>query len=240
YRAARSRGIRVLLAGYYGDTLYQRAVRWIGALLRGGRVGRISAELFQQLRSSEGWRHPFFRQGLSCLVRKPSVPKFAWLRNEFRPISNHHTHFETGNLQIALSKSAMAAMAGIDLRYPYRDRRLLSFMAAIPPDQLYSHLWQKIIARRAMRGLLPDTVRWRQQETTLTPLFEHGLQAEIKTIYHIVAAPDALWRQVVQPKILPTQEAPFSNWLQATNDWGKLLIWRFALLELWRKRFNYE
>lgn len=55
----------------------------------------------------------------------------------------------------------VASAIGIEPRDPFLDRRLLEFCLSLPPEQLQENGWPKIILRRAMAELLPDTVRWR-------------------------------------------------------------------------------
>lgn len=55
----------------------------------------------------------------------------------------------------------VAGSLGIEPRDPYLDIRLLEFCLALPIDQLHADGWPKMIQRRAMAGLLPDSVRWK-------------------------------------------------------------------------------
>ena len=233
YRAARERGIQIMLNGYYGDNLYARAIDCIGDLLYKGQVKEISAEICRQLHSNQGRQHPFLRASLRQFWRR-SFGRF----NESSPTSSLATQ-TLGHAQIGISKSAMAAKAGIELRYPYRDRKLVEFMATVPAYLLYRDLWQKAIMRQATCGRLPDSVRWRQQATTLTPLFVHGARRELDHIHHLLTKRTALWPQLLTPQAIPTDKQQLFGRLQAAPDHEKSLIWRCAILELWRERFNY-
>lgn len=55
----------------------------------------------------------------------------------------------------------VAGALGIEPRDPYLDTRLLEFCLSLPIDQLHADGWPKMIQRRAMAGLLPDSVRWK-------------------------------------------------------------------------------
>ena len=52
-----------------------------------------------------------------------------------------------------------ASRCGVELRHPYRDRRLVEFMLAIPASQLYRRGRYKYMLRNAMRTILPDQIR---------------------------------------------------------------------------------
>lgn len=55
----------------------------------------------------------------------------------------------------------VAGVLGIEPRDPYLDTRLLEFCLSLPIDQLHTDGWPKMIQRRAMAGMLPDSVRWK-------------------------------------------------------------------------------
>jgi asparagine synthase (glutamine-hydrolysing) len=56
----------------------------------------------------------------------------------------------------------VAAEAGIEPRDPYMDVRVIEFCLSLPVEQLQDDGWPKMIQRRAMAGLLPDSVRWKR------------------------------------------------------------------------------
>jgi asparagine synthase (glutamine-hydrolysing) len=55
----------------------------------------------------------------------------------------------------------VAGALGIEPRDPYCDIRLMEFCLSLPIDQLHADGWPKMIQRRAMAGMLPDSVRWK-------------------------------------------------------------------------------
>lgn len=71
----------------------------------------------------------------------------------------------------------VAGQAGIEARDPFLDRRLLEFVLSLPPEQMQHDGWPKVILRRAMAGLLPDTVRWRVGKEHVGWEFEEALIA---------------------------------------------------------------
>ncbi len=70
---------------------------------------------------------------------------------------------------------ASAAAAGMELRLPFCDRRLLEFCLAMPPTQKRHDGWTRIGMRRAMEGILPASIQWRNAKSDLGPSFDHGL-----------------------------------------------------------------
>jgi asparagine synthase (glutamine-hydrolysing) len=55
----------------------------------------------------------------------------------------------------------VAGAIGIEPRDPYLDVRLLEFCLSLPIEQLHADGWPKMIQRRAMAGLVPDSIRWK-------------------------------------------------------------------------------
>jgi len=56
----------------------------------------------------------------------------------------------------------LAASAGVESRDPFMDIRVIAFCLSLPPDQLQSGGWPKVILRRAMDKLLPEDIVWRR------------------------------------------------------------------------------
>jgi asparagine synthase (glutamine-hydrolysing) len=53
------------------------------------------------------------------------------------------------------------AMHRVELRYPFFDRRLAEYCLALPADQKLADGYSRVVARRAMVGVVPEMVRWR-------------------------------------------------------------------------------
>jgi asparagine synthase (glutamine-hydrolysing) len=65
-------------------------------------------------------------------------------------------------LAVALERYDRVASAySIELRHPFLDRRLIEFCLALPWEQKRSKGWSKVVLRRAMAGILPEAVCWR-------------------------------------------------------------------------------
>ncbi|MFP5288847.1 MAG: asparagine synthase-related protein, partial [Thermoanaerobaculia bacterium] len=83
-----------------------------------------------------------------------------------------------------------AADFGIEVRHPFLDRRLIELLFSIPPAQLFRADLSKGLLRRAMAGLLPETVRLRRGKTHLSAFLELSLGGENRArIERMLAAP---------------------------------------------------
>jgi asparagine synthase (glutamine-hydrolysing) len=77
----------------------------------------------------------------------------------------------------------------IEIRRPFADRRLHEFLLAIPPEQKFEphpdtdeyYAGSKQIVRRAMRGILPETVRTRTSKTVFWGVWEQELERQWPT-----------------------------------------------------------
>ena len=71
----------------------------------------------------------------------------------------------------------VASALGIEPRDPFLDRRLIDFCLALPGEQLLGDGWPKLILRRAMKGRLPEDVRWRFGKEHLGAAFTEAVAA---------------------------------------------------------------
>lgn len=133
-------------------------------------------------------------------------------------------------------ESHYASQMGVEIRYPYRDRRLVELMLAIPTHQIYDNGRYKPILRRAMAGLLPEPILNRVQPTLLYPLFVHSIvKAKTKTIHQLLHRPDRIWPQYVRADWLnPADLDPHQPRAEA------FILWLCVCLELWRLRFDHR
>ena len=85
-----------------------------------------------------------------------------------------------------------AAMA-IEPRDPFMDLRVINFCLSLPASQLQFDGWPKMILRRAVAGLLPDSVRWRTGKEHLGWTFTSTLlQAHEKSLRQLTQNPTLL------------------------------------------------
>jgi asparagine synthase (glutamine-hydrolysing) len=123
------------------------------------------------------------------------------------------------------------------MRYPYRDRRLVEFMLAVPGHQLYNRGRYKHVLRQAMAGVLPEEIRLRVHPTSLLPLCVRGLlEREGSTVRGLVEAPDVIWPHYVRRDWL---EQVFPARLGAGIDGVETVVpWLCLSVELWRQGFD--
>ena len=64
---------------------------------------------------------------------------------------------------------------GLDVRYPFFDRRLIELCISLPSRQRLQDGWTRMVLRRAMEGILPERVQWRGGKANLSPCFYGNL-----------------------------------------------------------------
>ena len=68
-----------------------------------------------------------------------------------------------------------AAAYSVEARYPFFDRRLMEFCLALPAEQKLQAGWGRSILRRAMQGVLPPKIQWRNTKADLSPNFHRSI-----------------------------------------------------------------
>lgn len=233
-RQASAQGIRLLLSGWGGDEgLSSHGKGYYAELLLRGRWKELYRQsqwhtrpwkfialealllLFRdrsaalQKISSRSWRT---RAGATSFIHPDFVRKTTRLRpapcREAGVRSTLFWAWEHGGLTERIeSWHAHGARHGIAYAYPLLDRRLLEFVAGLPPEQLVRGKWKRWLMRRTMEGILPADLCW-QQDKSDPVRSEQGLSVARQTLGLIgqqLAAAPALptrSRYVDMPRLL--------------------------------------
>jgi asparagine synthase (glutamine-hydrolysing) len=95
-----------------------------------------------------------------------------------------------------------AAAFSLEVRFPFFDRRLLTFCLGLPVQQRLSAGWTRVIIRRAMDGVLPTDVQWRPFKQDLSPNFRRGLEEREMGVVQAVIRRDSPIAAYVEPALL--------------------------------------
>jgi asparagine synthase (glutamine-hydrolysing) len=161
-------GMNPLIAKILPLRFLQRAVN---AIVR--RVRNITTKHRQS--DPPDWHqsiHPDFIQRLHLESRRKTqpIPKDLHAAK-----AEHYSNLVRGVMPYTLEVLDHAAAAfSIDLRFPFWDKRLIEFCLAIPPEQKIEKGWTRMIMRRAMAGILPQSVQWRGGKANLGAGFNYG------------------------------------------------------------------
>ena len=253
YVAAQRSGSRVVLTGIFGDELYSGSEYWLRDLFREARFAQAWQESLWHIHAYGLWnglRTPMVHclPGIQRFHRLLRMRHRSWLTSYARSrmrideewslrvyAASRPSQFDTllgpYSATDATGEIFHASRCGVELRHPYRDRRLIEFMLAIPASQLYRKGSYKHILRTAMRNILPQQIYSRQQPTSLTPLYRRGLvEKEHAVVKELLYGTDRLWPRYVRADWL-TQAKPGQHRTEAEE----LVLWLCVSCELWRQ-----
>ncbi len=219
YEALNRHRVRVLLSGLMGDHLFLGTERWLGDLLRARRFAEAVAHSRWYI-AEKGWA-AFVRQGVlrglvphswHRRVRAGSDPEWLtpWarsllVRNSNWPRDRSRAHRPQQYARVLELVSGLVYLERffanryrLELRYPFRDRRLVEYMLQLPTDQLYSRGVTRPVVRRALRGRVPQEILSRPDKTSFQSLYTFGLcQRECSRIDAWLRSTDRLWTRYV-------------------------------------------
>jgi len=187
-------------------------------------------------RRSRGRYPPWFtaafrqRAEAAASTRFDVSHRFATAHSE-----QYYRHATAGHyLNIVRCEQAFARAHGLDLRYPFRDRDLVAFLMAIPGEVVNWQGVPKGLLRRAMTGVLPDTIRDRRWKADFTALENDAMRRDVTKVLNMFTR-DCLSVQygLVDPAELGRAAATFAT---TSDDAVALPGWRLmdlAGLELW-------
>jgi asparagine synthase (glutamine-hydrolysing) len=215
----------------------QYGARWRGraaALLR--RVGTFNQAPGQRKDHPslwERWLHPEFVERVRLRERYQAFQQ----RRPERARSERESHYRllTGRAQVRALEILNKASAanGVELRFPFWDKRLVEFCLALPSAHKVYRGWDRITLRRAMQNRLPAQVQWRKDKTDFAPNLVHLLRSQDRArLDHLLlgsqsgvddylnrAAVEAAYRQFLD------QDQPASSVLQIVLQAASFILW---------------
>jgi asparagine synthase (glutamine-hydrolysing) len=127
-----------------------------------------------------------------------------------------------------------AAPFGVEVRFPFWDRRLIEFCLSLPPQFKIRDGCTRWIMRRAMEGLLPAEVQWRRDKSNMGYAFKHCLfKHGMGNMNEADAVANKHLRSYVCPKHLDEARHRFRA---DSDDEATLFLWQVANLTLWLER----
>ena len=100
------------------------------------------------------------------LFAKPSCAGMCSIRRDF-----YESIVDGWSVKGYEMSSRMQAWLGLEYRHPLLDRRIIEFCLAIPYHQHRMGKLHKILLRNAMRDILPESIRMREDKTHFAYLF---------------------------------------------------------------------
>jgi asparagine synthase (glutamine-hydrolysing) len=258
YQCAHQEGVRVLLTGGFGDHLYSGAEDWLADLIEDRGLSIAWKELAHYLQI-HGLQRVMRAVFLRRVVRRifdalpggrklhRTIRPYPWLTDYVNDSGKLHQESNTrlGNrsnlvgLRIALDSHGeifYGSRYALELRHPFRDRRLVEYVLSLPAYQLFRGGLYKHILRVAMKNILPEIIRTRRRPTSLMTLFSLGVSHERQLVQPIIQDAQAMWRKFVRADWL------LKHWdavLSPEEDGPHALIpWLCLSYEKWYESFG--
>jgi asparagine synthase (glutamine-hydrolysing) len=254
YQRAAELGADVVLTGDGGDLLFLGAEDWLRGLLlgrqwsavqrglraqwRSGKAGRrLMVDLVKSLlpQGARGWRQGQVLPWLTTEAQASLAGCFDALRSRGGERRLRALRSTWADLHEAALAPGFQRM-GLEVRHPFRERRLAEFFLSLPPHLLFQPGESKRLARRAMLGVLPENTRTAPRRGELLPVARRFLTDSLPLVRGILEGPDRDWPRWVR-----------QDWMEATlqhlPDSGRdgaawLVVWNCVAYELWKRRWT--
>jgi asparagine synthase (glutamine-hydrolysing) len=116
------------------------------------------------------------------------------------------------------STNKAAARFGIELRHPFRDRRLMEFCLALPAEQKLHKGLNRMVMRRAMAGIVPDEIMCRGDKVDFIPSISYSLlQLEPEIAEEAILGRSEAAREYVDVRALTEAYFRFREYPAAIN-----------------------
>jgi asparagine synthase (glutamine-hydrolysing) len=130
-----------------------------------------------------------------------------------------------------------AAAAGVEVRYPFWDKRLVTFCLSLRSEDKLDGGWSRLVLRRAMEGVLPPSVQWRPDKLDFAPHLIRGILVHHRSLLDRILVEDA--DGVGAFVHLPAVCAAYRRMAErAEGSEGRDVqaVWRTVVLSTWLRR----
>ncbi|MDJ0736123.1 MAG: lasso peptide isopeptide bond-forming cyclase [Nostocaceae cyanobacterium] len=164
-------------------------------------------------------------------IQKLDIPKEPPLT-----LRQEHWHDLTqGILPYTLEEvDQYAAIFSLETRHPFLDKRLIEFCLALPAEQKLSQGFGRMVMRRALAGILPETVQWRSGKANLSANFDYGfLNSDRQILDEVMSEKIKYLEKYINLDFL---EAAYQRIISVPNQVSNedfITVWRVVILTLW-------
>jgi asparagine synthase (glutamine-hydrolysing) len=165
-------------------------------------------------------------------VWRQTIPTTAATEREahYRSLSHPMQAFA-----LELHDSAASAFS-IEKRYPFWDKRLVEFCLALPSQQKLNNGWSRVVMRRAMKGILPPQVQWRNGKMDFVPSLAYGLKTfEREQLEEVIIHNPGAIEEYVNLRSLREAYQLFLDQEPKPYSRNLFAIWKVVTLAAWLK-----
>lgn len=252
-RRASEQGVNVLLSGFDGDSTISHGKGYLVDYARQGRWLKVARELRARQRHYGGRFWGYFLklyrehalQPLLRPLRRPNrsnggqsagaglLPEEAGL-----PLAKR-LHYRQLTWPLMCSVFELEAHAGsahgIELRFPFFDRRLVEFCLALPVEYKIRNGTSRYVVRKALADVLPRAITARMKKSNVGIGFKQGLRSQqsnrLKELFGTGMEEASSFLDAARIRQLLKL---FDS--GGSTDADYMELWRAAILKLWLDR----
>jgi asparagine synthase (glutamine-hydrolysing) len=178
------------------------------------------------------WVRPEWARKMRLDEIMESTPAVNGFRNPALRL-RHQRIFSYSGMRLAVFQERRRAAYGLSYADPWSDRRVISFILAIPQSIVQQPSQPKKLAREAMRGIMPEAVRQGARRITPDDLYDRGVRererARIVDLFTHMQSAARGWLDEAQ-----VQRAYQDHLNRRPLRWD---IWWPLTLEMWLRRY---
>jgi asparagine synthase (glutamine-hydrolysing) len=127
---------------------------------------------------------------------------------------------------------AVGAGAGVEVRLPFFDVRLVELCLSLPAEQKLRRGWSRFVMRNAMAGILPEMIRERRKKSDVGVGFRHAVRsfAEVK-MEDVVQSANGELSRYIDPGYVANMAPRYMN--GSVSRFEKIYFWRVSAFARW-------
>jgi asparagine synthase (glutamine-hydrolysing) len=261
YRAAAADGARVMLRGIFGDSLYPGYRYVLAEALADGKLALAFREASAMLRRG-GIARQRLSQASRMLVKRALglsgglLPPPGWLSEaslallsdalvrgsaEPHPRPDQYAAVLGDDVfTLAGGHGVLEHREGVITVDPYWDWDLIDFMLSIPAYECFREGQTKYLARLAMRGRMPESLRVRPRGSLLGSFFDGSFERGRHVMREVLTDPSCSWRTYVREDFVLGAFSERPRESDYASSKSKLVAWWAFYYELWRRALARE
>lgn len=200
-----------------------------------GLFGEMDARYFHLIDRAQGIQHLLHPDAIQSYSREVLFEDFQAIFNhpDTHSYINKMTHFDQKTLLPALLQieDRVSMAVSLESRVPLLDRRIVDLVTSMPPPLKFQGGHTKHILKKAVRGLLPNSILNRKDKmgfpVPLTKWMQGGCVRDF--VCDTLLASRSLHRGIFKPEAL-------KGMIDASGVGGRAL-WGALSLELWHRQF---
>lgn len=145
----------------------------------------------------------------------------------------HHGRLTRPGLNKSLGiVEAVGAGAGVEVRFPFFDVRLVELCLSLPAEQKLRGGWSRRVMRNAMKGVLPEKVRLRHGKSNVSVGLYYALRSHGKdSVIRVERSADGALAEYIRPSFVNEMSPRFLAGTVSKSE--EFYYWRVLAFALW-------